>query len=71
MVERESDTAATERSAEPGHGSQTLARLQATGAEVVGSDGEKLGDLEGVGDADFLDPRSLSGSCGRYGRLRG
>jgi hypothetical protein len=59
MVERESDTAATERSAEPGHGPQTLAQLQATGAEVVGSDGERLGDLEGVGDADSLVRRTL------------
>jgi cytosine/adenosine deaminase-related metal-dependent hydrolase len=54
MVERESDTGATERSTEPGQGPQTLAQLQATGAEVVGSDGERLGNLEEVGDADFL-----------------
>ena len=40
MVERKPDTGATERSAEPGHGPQTLAQLQATGAEVLGSDGE-------------------------------
>jgi hypothetical protein len=59
MVERESDTGATERSAEPGHGPQTLAQLQATGAEVIGSDGEKIGDLEEVGDADFLVGRTL------------
>jgi len=59
MVERESDTAATERSTEPGRGPQTLAQLQATGAEVVGSDGERLGDLEEVGDADFLIRRTL------------
>ena len=59
MVERESDTGATERSDEPGQGPQTLAQLQATGAEVVGSDGERLGDLEEVGDADFLVGRSL------------
>ena len=59
MVERGSDTAATERSAEPGHGPQTLAQLQATGAEVVGSDGERLGDLEEVGDAEFLVGRTL------------
>ena len=59
MVERKPDTGATERSAEPGHGPQTLAQLQATGAEVVGSDGERLGDLEEVGDADFLVRRSL------------
>ena len=59
MAERESDTGATERSADPGHGAQTLAQLQATGAEVVGSDGERLGDLEEVGDADFLVKRTL------------
>jgi hypothetical protein len=59
MVERKSDTGATERSTEPGQGPQTLAQLQATGAEVVGSDGERLGNLEEVGDADFLVGRTL------------
>src|SRR5215217_6019718 len=62
MVERDphtEDTEATERSAGPGHGPQTLAQLQATGAEVVGSDGEKIGDLKEVGDADFLVSRKL------------
>jgi hypothetical protein len=59
MVEREPDKGATERSAEPGHGPQTLAQLQATGAEVIGSDGEKIGDLKEVGDADFLVGRTL------------
>ena len=59
MVERDPDTEATERSAGPGQGPQTLAQLQATGAEVLGSDGEKLGDLEEVGDADFLVSRKL------------
>src|SRR5215210_6627500 len=59
MVQREPDKGATERSAEPGHGPQTLAQLQATGAEVVGSDGERLGDLKEVGDADFLIGRTL------------
>jgi len=59
MVEREPDTEATERSAEAGHGPQTLAQLQATGAEVVGSDGKKIGDLKEVGDADFLVGRTL------------
>jgi len=38
----------------PGEGPQTLAQLQATGAEVFGSDGEKVGDLKEVRDADFL-----------------
>jgi hypothetical protein len=59
MAKRESDKGATERSAEPGHGPQTLAQLQATGAEVVGSDGERLGNLKEVGDADFLVGRTL------------
>jgi hypothetical protein len=59
MVERDPDTEATERSAGPGHGPQTLAQLQATGAEVLGSDGERLGDLEEVGVADFLVSRKL------------
>jgi len=59
MVECESDTGATERSSEPGQGPQTLAQLQATGAEVVGSDGEKIGDLKEVSDADFLVGRTL------------
>src|SRR5215204_2906783 len=59
MVEREPDKGAPERSAEPGHGPQTLAQLQVTGAEVVGSDGEKIGDLKEVGDADFLVGRTL------------
>ena len=59
MPERESEAKATERSAEAGHGPQTLAQLQATGAEVVGSDGETVGDLKEVGDADFLVGRTL------------
>src|SRR5215218_3147657 len=59
MVEREPDKGATERGAEPGHGPQTLAQLQATGAEVIGSDGDKIGDLKEVGDADFLVGRTL------------
>ncbi len=42
-----------------GEGPQTLAQLQATGAEVVGSDGEKVGDLKTVGDADFVVGRTL------------
>src|SRR5215218_11088220 len=59
MVKREPDKGATERSAEPGHGPQTLAQLQATGAEVIGSDGDKIGDLKEVSDADFLVGRTL------------
>ena len=59
MVKHQPDAGATERSAEPGHGPQTLAQLQATGAKVVGSDGEKIGDLKEIGDADFLVGRTL------------
>lgn len=33
--------------------------MQATGAEVIGSDGEKMGDLKSVGDADFIVGRTL------------
>ena len=42
-----------------GAGPQTLAQMQGTGAEVVGSDGEKVGDLKTVGDADFVVGRTL------------
>jgi hypothetical protein len=42
-----------------GEGPQTLAQLQATGAEVIGSDGEKVGNLKTVGDADFVVGRTL------------
>jgi hypothetical protein len=62
MVERDphtEDTEATERSTGPGQGPQTLAQLRATGAEVLGSDGERLGDLKEVADADFLVGRTL------------
>ena len=55
----ESATGPRERSFGPGGGPQTLSQLQATGAEVVGSDGEKVGDLKEVGDADFLVKRTL------------
>lgn len=59
MVKGEPDTGPTEQSASQGHGPQTLAQLQATGAEVIGSDGDKVGDLKEVGDADFLVKRTL------------
>ena len=36
-----------------GRSPQALNQLQATGAEVFGSDGEKVGDLAEVRDADF------------------
>jgi hypothetical protein len=44
---------------EAGEGPQTLAQLQNTGAEVVSSDGQKIGDLKSVGDADFVVGRTL------------
>jgi len=46
-------------SGDAGAGPQTLAQLQGTGAEVVGSDGEKVGDLKTVGDADIVVGRSF------------
>jgi hypothetical protein len=46
-------------SSDAGGGPQTLAQLQGTGAEVVGSDGEKVGDLKTVGDADIVVGRPL------------
>jgi hypothetical protein len=42
-----------------GEGPQTLGQLRDTGAEVIGSDGEKVGDLKMVGDADFVVGRTL------------
>lgn len=36
-----------------------LAQLQGLDAEVLGSDGEKVGKLKSVGDADFLVDRKL------------
>ena len=47
------------RVATSGEGPQTLAQLQATGAEGIGSDGEKVGDLKTVGDADIVVGRTL------------
>ncbi len=46
-------------SVDAGGGPQTLAQLQGTGAEVVGSDGEKVGDLKTVGDADIVVGRGM------------
>ncbi len=37
-----------------GEGPQLINHLQGTGAEVVGSDGEKVGELKEVGDAAFV-----------------
>jgi len=42
-----------------GAGPQTLAQMQGTGAEVVGSDGEKVGELKTVGDTDIVVGRPL------------
>lgn len=49
----------SEQRPEAGGGPITLSQLQATGAEVIGSDGEKVGDLKEVDDADFLIERTL------------
>ena len=43
----------------PGEGPQLLAQLEGTGAEVVGSDGEKVGNLKQVGDAAFVVDRGM------------
>ena len=42
-----------------GAGPQTLAQMQGTEAEVVGSDRVKVGDLKAVGDADIVVGRPL------------
>ena len=59
MTEGGSEPGPREQSRGAGRGPQTLAQLQATGVEVVGSDGEKVGDLKVVGDADFVVGRTL------------
>lgn len=59
MAKSESDPGPREQSQGTGQGPQTLAQLQATSAQVVGSDGEKIGDLKTVGDADFVVGRTL------------
>ncbi len=59
MAKSGSDPGPREKSQGARQGPQTLAQLQATNAEVVGSDGEKIGDLKTVGDADFLVGRTL------------
>jgi hypothetical protein len=58
-VTDESSTGPRGQNFDAGEGPQTLAQLQGTGAEVVGSDGEKVGDLKTVGDADFVVGRTL------------
>lgn len=42
-----------------GEGPKLLGQLLADGAEIVGSDGKKIGDLKEVRDADFLVDRTL------------
>lgn len=59
MSNNESEVGAAGQRFSPGEGPQTLAQLQHTGAEVFGSDGEKIGDLKAVGDADFVVGRTL------------
>lgn len=59
MASGESEIGPRGKRFEPGEGPQLLAQLQSSGAEVIGSDGEKLGDLKSVGDADFLVARTL------------
>lgn len=59
MTNGESDVGPRGKRFGPGEGPQLLAQLQATGAQVVGSDGEKIGDLKSVGDADFQVGRTL------------
>ena len=52
-------TGSTGESSGAGGGPQTMAQLQGTVAEVVGSDGEKVGDLKTVGEADIVVGRSM------------
>lgn len=59
MARGESDVGPRGQRFGPGEGPQLLAQLEATGAEVVGSDGERVGELKSVGDADFLVDRTL------------
>lgn len=59
MTDRGSDVGPRGKRFDTGEGRQTLAQLQNTGAEVVGSDGQKIGDLKSVGDADFVVGRML------------
>lgn len=43
----------------PNEGPQLLAHLQGTGAGVLGSDGEKVGDLKAVGESSFTVGRGV------------
>lgn len=57
----------------PGEGPQLLAHLQGTGAEVVGNDGEKVGDLKAVQESVFTVGgsmwRDLHGPINRIGEV--
>jgi hypothetical protein len=58
---------------DPGEGPQLLAQLQATGGtQVFGSDGERVGALKEVGDANFVvDRGALRGEvCVLVDRIR-
>jgi hypothetical protein len=59
MTDGESGAGPKGQSFDSGEAPQTLAQLQNSGAEVVGSDGEKIGDLKTVGDADLVIGRTL------------
>lgn len=54
MADGESDVGPRGKRFGPGEGPQLLAHLRGTDTEVVGSDGEKVGNLKEVGDAAFL-----------------
>ncbi len=54
MADGESDVGPRGKSFDSGEGPQLLTHLQGTDAEVVGSDGEKVGNLKEVGDAAFV-----------------
>lgn len=54
------DVGARGKRFDSGEGPQLLAQLQATGGtQVFGSDGEKVGELKEVGDADFVVDRGM------------
>lgn len=59
MTDNGSDVGPRGQRFDAGEGPQTLAQLQNTGAEVVGSDGQKIGGPKSVGDADFVVGRTL------------
>ena len=54
MADGKSEVGPRGNTFDSGEGPQLLNHLQGTGAEVVGSDGEKVGNLKEVGDATFV-----------------